>query len=94
MIALAASRAGDGAFVYLEGVEENTPRNSFDINLYRAGLRLTEIHPLLSRMRHHFSIPIERFDRLYKEVGDKRLGHLSGGVSRAGTDYLTVYYEA
>ncbi len=93
IIKFAARRTDAGSLVYLEVSEQNNPRTSFDINLYQAACRLREIHPFLSRMREHYSIPADRFGRLYKLVANQLLGHLSGGINRDGKDFLTVYYE-
>jgi hypothetical protein len=78
--------------LYLEVSEENNPRKSFDINMYRASLELRELHPFLSEMCQHYSISSEEFDVLYKPVKTKIFGHLSGGIDREGKDFLTVYY--
>lgn len=93
IIRFAASRSDATSFIYVEVGEENNPRRSFDINLYKANLRLSDIYPSLSRTQQHYSIPAEQFARLYKLVGDKLFGHLSGGVNREGNDFLSVYYE-
>lgn len=93
IINLAASRAADDLFIYLEVNEENNPRRSFDINLYKAKLQLRELYPLLSKMCRHYSIPSGEFDLLFEQVGAKIFGHLSGGIDREGKDFLTTYYE-
>jgi len=93
LITFAGSRGAGSSFIYVEVGEENYPRRSFDINLYKAKLRLKEIASSLSRMREHYAIPAGRFERLYQLVGDKRFGHLAGGLNRDGEDFLTVYYE-
>ena len=77
---------------YLEVTEENSPRRSFDINIYKAGLQLKQLYPLLARICGHYSIPTETFHALYNPVRTKAFGHLSGGISRGGKDFLTVYY--
>jgi hypothetical protein len=88
----ALSRIGYDKVLYLEVSEDNNPRRSFDINIYRAKLRLEQFHPLFMRICRHFSISPERFHALYDPVRSKRLGHLSGGIDREGKDFLTVYY--
>ena len=93
IIRSAASRSAATSLIYVEVGEENNPRQSFDINLYKANLRLSDIYASLSRTRQHYSISAEQFARLYKSVGNKLFGHLSGGVNREGNDFLTVYYE-
>ena len=78
--------------LYMEVDEENNPRKSFDINMYRARLPLSELQPWLSRMGRHYAIPPEEFDALYDGVQDKTFGHIAGGIDREGRDFLTVYY--
>ena len=73
-------RSGDKSLVYLEVFEANSVRKSFDINIYRANLRMRDIHSSLSTCWQHFSIPPQQFTRLYGVVADKYFGHLSGGV--------------
>jgi hypothetical protein len=94
IIQFSARRSVDRSFIYVEVHEDGNPRQSFDINLYKANLRLREIVPFLARIRQHYSVPVEQFDRLYELVGDKLFGHLAGGIDRHGQDFLTVYYEA
>lgn len=77
---------------YLEVTEENTPRKSFDINVYNAKLQLKEVYPLLQKIYQHYSIPDRDFHDLYNQFRTKIIGHLSGGVGRDGKDFLTVYY--
>jgi len=92
ILRLASSRIGHDKFLYLEVNEENNPRKSFDINVYRANLRLKELDPLLSKMCQHYSIPSEKFHILYEPVKTQIFGHLSGGINREGKDFLTVYF--
>jgi hypothetical protein len=77
---------------YMEVDEENNPRKSFDINIYRAKLPLNELQPWLSQMCEHYGIPSEEFRLLYDGVQDKTFGHIAGGIDREGRDFLTVYY--
>jgi hypothetical protein len=93
IINLASCRAPNDLFIYLEVGEENNPRRSFDINLYKANLRLKELYPFLSKMRQHYSILSEEFDPFYEQVNTKLFGHLAGGIDREGKDFLTTYYE-
>jgi hypothetical protein len=79
--------------MYIEVSEEGNPRLSFDINLYEANLRLSDIKDYLFRMREHFSIPEREFEPWYNKIKDSRFGHLSGGIDRNGKDFFTVYYE-
>ena len=78
--------------LYLELTEDNSPRKSFDINLYRANMPLKDLYPILSRMCQYYSIPPEKFHALYDPVETEIFGHLAGGIDREGKDFLTVYY--
>lgn len=90
---LAASRIPNDYFIYLEAEEENNPRKSFDINLYKANLTLHHLYPLLSKLSRCYSIPASDLDLLFDPIRTKILGHLSGGIDREGQDFLTTYYE-
>lgn len=87
-----ASRIDPNAILYLEVTEENNPRRSFDINMYRANIQLKELYPFLLQMFRHYTIPPEQFYTLYNTAKTKQLGHLSGGIDREGRDFLTLYY--
>jgi hypothetical protein len=78
--------------LYVEVDEENNLRKSFDINMYRAKLPLSELQPWLSQMVRHYAIPPEEFHALYEGVHDKTFGHIAGGIDREGRDFVTVYY--
>ena len=79
--------------MYVEAEEEGNPRRSFDLNLYKAGLRVADVQPALSRLRERYSVAEAAFADLLRECGTKRLGHLSGGLGRETEDFLTLYYE-
>ncbi len=89
---LAGSRTQSGELLYFEVGEEGNPRNSFDINMYRANLQMAEIYPLLVNTARHYSIEIEQFEERYEAVKTQKFGHLSGGTDREGRDFLTFYF--
>lgn len=93
VINLASSRVDFDDFIFIEANEEDNPRTSFDINLYRANLRMEELYPLLSEMCQHYSIPSEQFHISYELVKTQTFGHIAGGIDREGRDFLTVYYS-
>lgn len=94
ILALAAQRiGGDDSFVYVEAAEEGNPRKSFDINFYKAGLRVRDLLPALSALCREYSIPPAELERIVARAGGREFGHLSGGLGRDGQDFLTVYFE-
>lgn len=93
IIAFAASRSESDSLIYVEVIEGDSLRRSFDINLYAAALPLNFIKPAFLRLRDHFAIPPDTFDRLDRLTCDKLLGHLSGGISQHGEEFVTIYYE-
>lgn len=78
--------------LYLEVGEENNPRKSFDINIYRANLTLEALYPLLSDIHEYYSIDPDIFNNLCNPVKDQIFGHISGGINREGKDFLTIYF--
>lgn len=93
IIKLAAPRFADGAPMYLEVNESDNPRQSFDINLHPANLKLQHVAPLLTQMSRHYAIPAEQFQTFYNTIGTSSLGHISAGIDRHSRDFLTTYYE-
>lgn len=94
ILALAAARIGAGdSFVYVEATEEGNPRASFDINLYKAGLRIGDLKPVLAPLSRTYSVLPEAFEPTVTDAAARPFGHLSGGLGRDGRDFLTVYYE-
>lgn len=45
IVSAASIKMDPQAVLYLEVTEENNPRRSFDINVYRAGVKLRELYP-------------------------------------------------
>lgn len=88
-----AKQADSKTFIFLEAGETGSPRKSFDINLYRAGMKLSHFYPLLKQLCGHYSIRLEALDNVYQNIHHRDLGHLSGGIDRAGKPFFTVYYD-
>ena len=89
----ASRRIGGDSFVYVEAAEEGNPRKSFDINFYKAGLRVGDLQPALAALWKRYAIPGEAAQGIDDRAGACPFGHLSGGLGRDGQDFLTVYYE-
>ena len=92
IIEMAALRVAPENILYLEVTEEDNPRRSFDVNVYRADMRMQLFYPLFLEMCGHYDISVEEFQAVFKPSRDKTLGHISGGIDREGNDFFTVYY--
>ncbi len=88
----AHEKVGCHEMLYFEAGERDNPRSSFDLNIYRANMRMTELYPLFERICSYYSIPGENFHALYEPVRNRIFGHLSGGVDRHGRNFMTVYF--
>jgi hypothetical protein len=93
IVGIAARHVPEDSFVYVEATEEGNPRKSFDLNLYKAGLRVGDLRPVLSSLADRYAIAREEFERIEAQTAERPFGHLSGGLGRDGSDFLTVYYE-
>lgn len=82
----------DVDFLYVEVREENNPRQSYDVNLYRANLTMEDLYPWLREACRVQGIDPDAFHRVYEPMKKKIFGHVSGGVDRSGRDFLTFYY--
>lgn len=56
-------------------------------------MRLASISDLLEMIQRNFHLPLNEFAMMSAMTRDKHFGHLSGGISQRGSEYLTVYYE-
>ena len=88
----ARSRLSRGSIGFLEVIEQNNPRRSFDLNLYDANLRICDVHPPLEHACRHFDVDLGAFQQVYNQAAACRFGHLAGGVHRDGQEFLTIYY--
>ena len=92
MLDAAAARVPHQDIFYLEATEDGNPRRSFDINMYRAKLRMEQLDAILDRLRRHYDLPAEPFRALAEDMRASIFGHISGGIDRAGKDFFTVYH--
>lgn len=88
-----AMRNPQAAFLYLEASEAGNPRRSFDINLYKSGLRVGDVAAELRSLALHFGIAPEAIEEQLRQLGELALGHISGGCDRRGAEFLSVYAE-
>jgi tryptophan halogenase len=92
VLELAAARVAAEKLQFLQVSEEGSPRLSFDLNLYDAGLTVRDAQGPLARLREHFAVRPGQYQALYDQVRALPLGHLAGGVHRDGAAFATVYY--
>ncbi len=79
--------------LYLEASESDNPRRSFDVNLYKTGLRVQDVARELREAAIRFGVAEELVEVQLQTHGHRLLGHLSGGIDRHGSEFLTVYAE-
>jgi hypothetical protein len=89
----AAMRNPQAAFLYLEASETGNPRRSFDINLYKSGLRVGDAAAELRALARHFAIAAGDLEEQLRQLGELPLGHVSGGCDRRGAEFLSIYAE-
>lgn len=92
IIGLASDRVEPRDVQYVEVREEGNSRKSFDINLYKSGVRLEELKPFLLSLADCYDLDRQEFAIFCDQVAWKRFGHLAGGTDREGRDFITVYY--
>jgi hypothetical protein len=93
IIQRAAAANPAAAFLYVEVGEEGNPRRSFDVNVYKAGLCVADIEAPLHRLAQHYRLQADRFQAWLGQVAARPLGHLAGGIDKAGEDFMTIYFE-
>lgn len=94
IIKRASDKIAYGDIQYLEVSEEDNPRRSFDINIYKSGLRLEDLYPYLRSVMWRHAISSDKIESLYQRIKTERFGHLAGGVDRQNKDFMTIYFGA
>jgi tryptophan halogenase len=92
LLELARMRTVGGSIRYLEVAEEGTSRQSFDLNLYDANLRIVDVEPLLAGVCRHYSVDQSLLQSLCDPIRASKLGHIAGGIHRDGRSFFTVYF--
>ena len=89
---IAASRVGAKKLQYLEVLEDDNERRSFDLNVYEADLQVKDLQPELNNVRDYFDIKPGHFQAIYDQVRTHSLGHVAGGVHRNGKEFFNIYH--
>jgi len=93
IVRYAAQREPGASMLYLEVSEQDNPRSSFDINLYKSGMRLADAAAQLRQAGAFFQLPPASMEGQLQLLGPCLLGHLSSGLDRHGQPFLSVYAE-
>jgi hypothetical protein len=94
LVSAASRRVPETELLLLDVTEDGNNRKSFDLNFYRAGLRVDSVAPFIERLGTHFQLREDLVSGVFAGILDLRLGHVAGGVDRRGRDFLTIYYGA
>jgi hypothetical protein len=73
--------------------ELDGPVRGFDLNLYDAGLRVSDSAEEVLALARVWRIEPVMVQRLLAAAGPGWLGHVSAGRGRDGQPYLTLYFE-
>jgi len=91
-IDLARTRSSALEWVYLEATEAGGQRQSFDLNLYTAGITLAELSEPITALGQVLHIPNGDVTAFMRGAAGNTLGHVSGGLGRDGQAFLTLYH--
>lgn len=92
IINTAISRTALSDLTLLNVVDLATQRSSFDLNVYSAGLTISDIASTLQSIGTHLGINHSSLDAILSRAKTDQLGHLSGGVDRNGRPFITFYH--
>ena len=77
---------------YLSVTEENTSRESFDLRVYDAELLIKDISNIVSDIMLHYDLGAKITKKFVEEAGNESLGHMAGGRSRDGKEFVSLYF--
>ena len=89
---LAGSRVDADRLQYLEVLEDENGRRSFDLNVYETGLQVKDLQPALNKVCDHFEVQPGRFQAIYDQIRLHRLGHIAGGAHRNREEFFNIYH--
>ena len=91
VLKLALKKTAPEDILLLE-VTESAARRSFDLNVYNAYLKISDLDRLFKSLCRTYSVPAEEFQGLYRRIKGQTLCHIAGGADREGREFLTFYY--
>jgi len=92
LVTAAIKRTPTSELLLVDVADQLTPRHSFDLNLYSAGLRISDVAGTLRALSRHFRIDEPSMDATLGKALHDGLGHISGGRNRLGQPFLTLYH--
>jgi hypothetical protein len=92
LVSRTAALADSGELMLMEVEEPGNPRRSCDLNVYDAGLQLRDIADLLDETLRDFEVPAAQARSTFGRSERTALGHLSAGMARDGSEFVTVYF--
>lgn len=78
--------------IYIDAYDDNNPRHSYDINIYRAKITLNDIKPMLETIFHHYSQPESLLHETLLSDGENLLGNMACGLNKQNKEFTTIYY--
>jgi tryptophan 7-halogenase len=92
LVSRTTALADSGELMLMEVEEPGNTRRSCDLNVYDAGLQLRDIASLLDATLRDFEVPTARARSTFGRSEPTALGHLSAGLARDGSEFVTVYF--
>lgn len=93
LVGMAMRRAPDETFLYLEAEDELGPRRSYDINLYKAQLNMSDALPSALSAAEALGLEGTMVEAVLRPQATRTLGHISAGHARSGRAFMTWYHE-
>ena len=70
-----------------DAIAARLTNGSFDLKLRAAVIRIEEMRELPAQACARYVIAGHQFQALYQRIRHRTLGHLCGGINRAGSDF-------
>lgn len=91
-IRLAVARAGANGIMFVEVEEAGSSRFSYDLTIYHAGLRGSDLGGILAPLLDAYGIDRPARENFLRKIENELVGHVSLGIGRDGRDFVTVYF--
>lgn len=92
LLDMAMRRTSPQNLHFLDVDEAGNERRSFDINFYRAQLRMAELRAAIESACAIHGQSFEPLEQRWSDIAAERFGHLAGGLDRSGRSFMTFYF--